>query len=272
MPNGHTISNSNNSSVTNLEDDTSPTLGDHLDCNNLDIKNANLVELRTLDIQNGLIDAIHPGNGNFQNIVQNTGNYFNDTPGLGHTDLNNQYFFPNGQQILYYEKLPVINQVVVAKCRDASGQPIAVNGFRGSNFGATQSFMDRIIYDPLGCRCAKIGTAYTRISVRPHLDNCMWKFEGFYDIDYAAANPDNRFRLQVDHFRGGALLRTYDIFDTTTGGVKSIGSSCKTINGGGFQEDVLVDDQFYFRIENMGPEIISNCRMVHWTIYATPRV
>ena len=100
----------------------------------------------------------------------------------------------------------------------------------------------------------------------------MWKFEGFYDIDYAVANPDNRFRLQVDHFRGGSLVRTYDIFDTTTGGVKSTGSSCKAINGGGFQEDVLINDEFYFRIENMGPEITQTCRMVHWTIYATPRV
>jgi len=73
MPNGHTASNSNNSSSgTNLEDDTTPTLGGNLDCNNYDIQNANLVETNTLDIRAGLVDAIHPGNGNFQNIVQNT--------------------------------------------------------------------------------------------------------------------------------------------------------------------------------------------------------
>ena len=63
MPNGHTVSNSNNSSSgTNLEDDTSPTLGGELDCNNLDIKNANLVELKTLEIKlsmNTYIDGYH---------------------------------------------------------------------------------------------------------------------------------------------------------------------------------------------------------------------
>lgn len=259
--------------LTAVVQDPGPRLGGDLDCATNDIKNTNLLEINTLSIKNGLTDTIHPGSGNFHNIVQNNGNYFND-PALTHTDLNNQYFFPNGQQILYYKKLPVINEVVVAKCRDGAGQPIVVGGFRGSNFGALQAFFDRIIYDPLGCRCAKIGTAYTRICVRPHLDNCMWKFEVKYDIDFNAKNIDNRFRCFVEHFRGGVLLRSYTIVDITTNGITSIGSSNQTINGGGLAEDVLINDEFYFKIEchATSPEPIAICRFVHWTIYATPRV
>lgn len=261
------------SGITAIVQDPGPRLGGDLDCATNDIKNSNLIEMNTLDVKNGLTDAIHPGNGNFQNIVQNTGNYFNDA-GLTHTDLNNQYFFPNGQQILYYKKLPVINEVVVAKCRDGAGQPIAQGAFRGSNFGALQAFFDRIIYDPMGVRSFKVGTAYTRITVRPHLDNCMWKFEVHYDIDFNAQHPDNRFRCLVEHYRGGALIRTYTIVDITTNGITSIGSSNQTINGGGLGEDCVVNDEFYFKIEchATSPEPIANCRFVHWTIFATPRV
>ena len=270
--------NSNQSSggggIANLFADSSPMLSNHLDSNNKDIKNTNLVELNVLDIKNGLVESLHPGNGNFQRMVQTDGTFYNDVAGLGHTTLNNQYFFPNGQQILYYEKLPVINNIVVAKCRDGAGQPITQGNFRGSNFGATQTFQDKIIYDPLGCRSTKIGTAFTRISVRPHLDNCMWKFEVKYDVDFNAQNPDNRFRCFVEHFRGGVLLRSYTIVDITTNGITSIGSSNQTINGGGLAEDVVIDDEFYFKIEchATSPEPIAICRFVHWTIYATPRI
>lgn len=259
--------------LTSIIQDTSPSLGGHLDATTKDIKNNNLLETNVLDIQNGLTDAIHAGNGNFQNIVQNNGNYFNEGA-LGHTTLNNQYFFPNGQQILYYKKLPVLNEVIVAKCRDGAGQPIVIGGFRGSNFGATQSFVDKIIYDPLGSRATKIGTSFTRISVRPHLDNCMWKFEVKYDVDFNAKNPDNRFRCVVEHYRGGVLLRSYTIVDITTNGITSIGSSNQTINGGGLGEDVIVDDEFYFKIicDATSPEPIALCRFVHWTIFATPRI
>ena len=82
------------SGITAVVQDPGPQLGGDLDCATNDIKNSNLIEMNTLDVKNGLTDAIHPGNGNFQNIVQNTGNYFNDVA-LTHTDLNNQYFFPS---------------------------------------------------------------------------------------------------------------------------------------------------------------------------------
>ena len=122
MANFHDSSQTGGGGIANLFADSSPMLSNHLDTNNKDIKNNNLLETNVLDIQNGLVEALHPGSGNFQNMVQSDGTFFNETI-LGHTTLNNQYFFPNGQQILYYKSLPLINNVVVAKCRDGAGQP-----------------------------------------------------------------------------------------------------------------------------------------------------
>ena len=260
------------SGITAVVQDPGPQLGGDLNCATNDISNATLIDSKSYNVDNGLTDAFHPGTGNFQQLVQSNGDIYNDVAGLGHFQLINTYNFPSGQQNLYFKKLPVLNEVVVARCRDASGQPIVVGGFRGSNFGQTFSFQDRLIYDPLAVRTGKIGNAWTRINVRPHLDNCFWKFECHFDIDWAAANPANRFRLQVDHFRGGVLLRTYDVFDQTQTDIKVIGSANVTINGAGLSEDVLVNDEFYFRIENMGPSDIANCRQVKWTIFATPRI
>lgn len=267
-------SNKSSGGIARVFDDPLPVIASDLDSNNVNIINNNMIDTNSINIKNGLVEVLHPGNGNFQNMTQTDGTFFNDPGILGHTTLNNQYFFPLGQQILYFKSLPVLNEVIVAKCRDGAGQPIAIGSFRGSNFGATQTFQDKIIYDPLGCRAFKIGTAFTRISVRPHLNNMMWKFEVKYDVDFNAKNPNNRFRCLVEQYRGGVLLRTFTIVDITTNGITSIGSSNQTINGGGLAEDVIIDDEFYFKIEchALSPQNISVCRFVHWTIFATPRV
>ncbi len=265
------IHSSGGSGITAIIQDLTPKLGGDLDGDQKDLNNIDKIEVNNVDMATGLTDTLHSGGDGFVNMKQAVGSVYND---VMHFPLNNLYFFPQGQDLLYYNKLPVLNNIIVAKCRDAGGQPIAVGANRGSAFGSTQTFQDKIIYDPLGTRSEKVGIAWTRVRVRPWLINCMWKFEVHADIDWAAPDPNNRFRCLVDHYRGGVLLRTYTILDRTTNGVTDVCSSNKLINGGGLGEDVILDDEFHYKIEchATSPQPIGLCRMVHWTTYATPRI
>lgn len=276
-------------------DDLTPQLGGNLDGTNKNITavaslgtnaitNTTLIDTATLhssaniDARNLNIDAAtapdiaHAGEG-LQNIIQTNGAIYNDG-GLGHAVLNNTFFFPSGGNIAYYRGLPLLNSVLVARARDGAGANIAIGADRAVSFGTTTAFQDRLIYDPIGLRGEKVGVAWTGIFVRPSVDNMIWSFEVHYDLDFAGKNPDNRFRLFIQHNRGGGTLRTYTLADITTNGVENVGSAKRTLNGGGFSEDIAVGDSFKFFVacDASSPTEIAACRFINWCVYITPKV
>lgn len=217
-------------------------------------------------------DVAHAGDG-LQNIIQNTGDLYKDVA-LGQDVLNNIYGFPQGNSITYFKGFPLMNNILVMKTRDAAGVPVPIGYNRLSLTGSTASFQDRVFYDPLALRCEKVSTAFTRIKVRPSVLNMMWNFRVHYDFDFPVRNPDNRVRIYVEQFRGGASLRTYKLLDLFTNNIENVGSAERMINGGGMGEDVILDDEFalYLCCDAGSPNQIQVCRYVQWCVYITPLI
>lgn len=255
------------SGINAVVQDTSPELGGNLDSLTRKITNTGAINFTA-----GTVDIITPGD-ELVRLKQSLGTVFND-PALGHSDLNNTFFFPTGQDLLYFDNRPLVGETLVVKMRDGASATIAIGANRICILGTTTAFQDRMIYDPLGCRAGKVVSSWTSVIVRPLLDNCMWKFSCHYDLDFAAPNANNRFKLYVQHIRGGGILRIYNILDKTTNGISNIGSATRIINGGGFSEDVLVNDEFKFVVEcdASSPTQIAVCRLINWYVYCSKRV
>ena len=282
-----------------LEDDLTPKLGGNLDADGKNIINVNSITGLTTNYTTGNINNISSTlitnttdiiSNNFSvsncladvspvlssglyNMIQNNGNVYKDVS-LGHDVLNNILGFPNGQQITYLNQLPLQSNILVMKGRDGGGATIAIGSNRQVIFGNTSSFQDNMLYDPVGLRSTKIGVSWMRLKVRPHVNNCMWNFRCHYDVDFQAKNPDNRLLIKVIQYRGGLLLRTYNLLDLTTNGIQNVGSCERMINGTGFSEDILLGDEFSCHIQNdiSSPTIIQVCRFVQWSIYISPLV
>jgi len=100
----------------------------------------------------------------------------------------------------------------------------------------------------------------------------MWNFRCHYDIDFPVRDPDNRFRIYVEQFRGGSSLRTYKLLDLFTNNIENVGSAERMINGVSFVEDVILDDEFalYIICDAGSPHQVQVCRYVQWCVYITP--
>ena len=269
----HSVSSSGGG-ITDVVQDLTPQLGGDLDCVNNSLTTANNITLKSVSMIAGVADVIPTAlNHSLYNLIQTNGNVYKDLT-LGHDVLNPLLGFPNGQQILYVNNLPLLNNVLVSKTRDAAAAVITIGSSRQALFGNTTSFTDRLIYDPVALRSTKSGTSWMRIQVRPHVDLCMWNFRCHYDIDFAAPNPNNRLQIKVIQYRGGLLLRTYTLLDMISGSVENIGSCERMINSFGFSEDVVLGDQFSLHIQCgiTSPTQIQVCRLVQWSVYVTPRI
>ena len=185
-------------------------------------------------------------------------------------------FFPNQQQNLWYNKKPVQSYILAMVGRDATGSSIALGADRYVGFGTRQAFIgDRMLYDAMNLRDGLVAISYTACGAKGHVANCFWNFKVHVEMRFAGAGL-NGFNCKVEHYRGGALLRTYNVAKVFTPGGDYVGSFERGINGGGggFSEDVIDGD--YFKCST-GCELssanqINNLVLQRWEITITPKV
>ena len=166
--------------------------------------------------------------------------------------------FPVGQVVEYQNNQPIQDWRCIARLANNATLAPAVP-YQISNFGTFGAFVDRMIYDPMGCRSRLAGgtqwqwcgaPSVLRVATNKFMINVKWYVDGVW----ALADPVNQLDIYVTQYRTGALLRQFLVSTSGSPSAAYHTSGERTFMGfANYGEDFdCIRDDYQVEIVNFG--------------------